>query len=124
MLLVPARFLADVKSFDPFPPVTGAPFAYPGSYEQGKEINNQDPGNGWYPDPHPYAAAEVWPPITEVDVSMYPWLSPVTTPSRVSSIYRSICLSFICACPCGLPRGCESTTPLDGTVHSPAPARL
>ena len=37
----------------------------------------QEPGNMWLPDPHPYAAAEVWPPITEVDVSMYPWLSPV-----------------------------------------------
>jgi len=39
--------------------------------------NVQAPGNMWLPDPHPYAAAEVWPPITEVDVSMYPWLSPV-----------------------------------------------
>lgn len=80
LLLVPMSFLADIKSFDPFPEVQGAPFAYPGSYEPGRELNNQAPGNMWLPDPHPYAAAQVWPPITEVqvDVSMYPaWLSPV-----------------------------------------------
>jgi hypothetical protein len=30
ILLVPLGALADVKQFDPFPPVAGAPFAYPG----------------------------------------------------------------------------------------------
>lgn len=80
LFVVPASFLADVKSFDPFPEVSGAPFPYPGSYEPGRELNNQEPGNMWLPDPHPYAAAQVWPPVTEVDVSMYPWLSPVSAP--------------------------------------------
>jgi hypothetical protein len=41
LFLVPARFLADVKQFDPFPPVAGAPFPNPGWHEQGKELNNQ-----------------------------------------------------------------------------------
>ena len=32
ILLVPLGALADVKQFDPFPPVAGAPFAYPGGF--------------------------------------------------------------------------------------------
>ena len=95
--MVPASFLADVDQFNPFPTVAGAPFPYPGNYEQGRELNNQAPGNGWYPDPHPYAAAEVWPPITEVDVGMYPWLSPVITVVRASyvSVVPAL-LSHVC----------------------------
>ena len=88
LFMVPMSFLADVKSFDPFPEVSGAPFPYPGSYEPGRELNNQDPGNMWLPDPHPYAAAEVWPPPTEVDVSMYPWLTPVSSFLRLASFTR------------------------------------
>jgi len=68
ILLVPLGALADVKQFDPFPPVAGAPFAYPGAYDQ------REAGTMWMPEPHPYAASEPWPPATEVDVSAYPWL--------------------------------------------------
>jgi hypothetical protein len=41
LFIVPVQFLADVKQFDPFRPVAGAPFQNPGAHEQGKELNNQ-----------------------------------------------------------------------------------
>ena len=45
MLIFPMSLLADTKSFDPFPQTKGAPFDYPGSYEPGRKLNNQSPGN-------------------------------------------------------------------------------
>ena len=51
----------------------------PGSYDQ------REAGTMWQPDPHPYAASEVWPPMTAVDVSMYPWLPPVLSLCRALS---------------------------------------
>mmetsp|Transcript_102009 Transcript_102009/g.164419 ORF Transcript_102009/g.164419 Transcript_102009/m.164419 type:complete len:83 (-) Transcript_102009:224-472(-) len=77
LLILPMSLLADTKSFDPFPQTKGAPFDYPGSYEPGRKLNNQSPGNMWLPDPHPYAVTEAWPPMSEVDVSSYPWLQQV-----------------------------------------------
>ena len=41
LFVVPMSFLADVDQFDPFHEVKGAPFTYPGSYEPGRELNNQ-----------------------------------------------------------------------------------
>jgi hypothetical protein len=41
LFVVPMSFLADVDQFDPFHEVPGAPFKYPGSYEPGRELNNQ-----------------------------------------------------------------------------------
>jgi len=45
LLILPMSLLADTKSFDPFPQTKGAPFDYPGSYEPGRKLNNQSPGN-------------------------------------------------------------------------------
>ena len=67
LFFVPMSFLADTHGFIPFHGAPNAPFKYPGAHEP----------TYWLPDPHPYADAEVWPRQTEVDVSMYPWLSPV-----------------------------------------------
>ncbi|EKX50897.1 hypothetical protein GUITHDRAFT_151108 [Guillardia theta CCMP2712] len=63
LFLVPARLLADVEQFKPWHQVEGAPFQYPGCYVPGEKINNQDPGNMWLPDPHPYSDGQPWPSV-------------------------------------------------------------